>query len=126
MFMKLMHLSGLSALLLAAGLAHAAPEKRNVDIQSMMVEQCAAQAAAQKVTDIKTARKVCTCTIGVQASNLKLGEFWEIQSAALSNRDPSSIPALVRIKPQLDKCRAGVNLNLSGTGAAPAAAPAKK
>lgn len=112
--MNMLRLAGLTAVLLAAGGVHAAPENRKVDIQSMMIEQCAAQAAAQKVTDLKTARRVCGCTIGVQASNLKLGEFWQIQSAALSNKDPNSIPALLRIKPQLDQCRAGVNLNLEG------------
>lgn len=106
----------LSAPLLVASVAQAAPaqQPRNVDIKNVMVEQCAQQAVAQKVADLSTARRVCGCTIGVQADNLKLGEFWQIQSAAMSNRDPNGIPALVRIKPQLDKCRAGAKLNLAG------------
>ena len=104
---------------LTSSAVHAAPSKAPAasqapaDIQSVMIQRCSSEAAAAKITDAKTAQKVCSCTIGVQANNLKLGEFWDIQSAAMNGRDPRSIPALARIQPQLDKCREGVTFNLA-------------
>lgn len=115
-------------LCLPASLLYAAPDAKGAapqmpaDIQTVMVQRCASEAAAAKITDAKSAQKVCSCTIGVQANNLKLGEFWAIQSAALNNRDPSNIPAFTRIQPLLTKCRDGVTLKMP----APQAAPAKK
>jgi hypothetical protein len=102
------------ALCLPMGLAFAAPDSKDApkDVQSMMVQRCVAEATAAKVTDAKSAQKVCSCTIDVQAKNLKLGEFWDIQTAAYKGQDPRSIPALARIQPQLDKCRAGVTLKM--------------
>lgn len=98
----------------------AAKEAAPVDIQTIMVEKCTSEATAAKITDAKSAQKVCGCTIGVQASNLKLGEFWAIQSSAMNGKDPRTLPALQRIQPQLDKCREGIVF----TPPAPAAAPA--
>lgn len=112
-------------LCLPAGLLYAAPtakpapaQQMPADIQTVMVQRCASEAAAAKITDAKTAQKICSCTIGVQANNLKLGEFWAIQSAALNNRDPNSIPAFVKIQPQLTKCREGVSLKMPTAPAA--------
>ncbi len=96
---------------------HAAPKKAapakeaTIDIQTVMIQKCASEATAAKITDAKSAQKVCGCTIGVQANNLKLGEFWAIQSSAMNGNDPRSIPALKRIQPQLDKCREGITFN---------------
>jgi len=95
-----------------------------VDIQTVMVQRCTSEAAAAKVTDAKSAQKVCGCTIAVQANNLKLGEFWAIQSAAMSGKDPHTLAALKRIQPQLDKCREGIVLNPPPADAGTAAAPA--
>ena len=63
------------------------------------------------MTDSASANKVCSCTINVQANQLKLGEFWEIQSTAMKGKNPSSLPALKRIQGDLDKCRAGVKMS---------------
>lgn len=93
-----------------------------VDIQTVMVQRCASEATSAKITDAKSAQKVCSCTIGVQANNLKLGEFWAIQSMAMNNKDPRDLPALKRIQPQLDKCREGIKFNAPEQAAAPAAA----
>ncbi len=115
---KMMPVFAVLGFLMLGTTAHAAPTAKSapaqqppMDIQTVMVQRCASEAAAAKITDAKTAQRICSCTIGVQANSLKLGEFWEIQSAALNNRDPRSIPALTRIQPQLDKCREGVTLN---------------
>jgi hypothetical protein len=116
-------------LCLPASLLYAAPDAKGAapqmpaDIQTVMVQRCASEAAAAKITDAKTAQKVCSCTIGIQANNLKLGEFWAIQSAALNNRDPNSIPAFTRIQPLLAKCREGVTLKMP---AAPSPTAQKK
>lgn len=100
-----------------------------VDIQTVMVQRCTSEATAAKVTDAKSAQKVCSCTIGVQANNLKLGEFWAIQSAAMSGKDPHTLAALKRIQPQLDKCREGITFNAppadAGAAAPAPAAPTK-
>lgn len=100
-----------------------AKEAAPVDIQTVMVQRCTSEATAAKITDAKSAQKVCGCTIGVQANNLKLGEFWAIQSMAMNGKDPRTLPALQRIQPQLDKCREGVTFN-QPPSAAPAPAPA--
>jgi hypothetical protein len=115
--------------------AQAAPAKEAavqapVDIQTVMVQRCASEATSAKITDAKSAQKVCSCTIGVQANNLKLGEFWAIQSMAMNNKDPRELPALKRIQPQLDNCRKGIKFNVPEQAPAPApaapAAPATK
>lgn len=93
------------------------------DIKSAMVQRCVDEAVQFKVTDSTSAKKVCGCTINVQASQLKLGEFWDIQSKAMKGQDPNSLAALQRIKPDLDKCRAGIKMNPPQV---PQQAPAKK
>jgi hypothetical protein len=81
------------------------------DIKSAMIERCADEAVQLKMTDSSSAKKVCSCTINVQAKELKLGEFWDIQSAAMKGQNPNNLPALKRIKGDLDKCRAGVKMS---------------
>ena len=81
------------------------------DIKAAMIARCADEAVQLKMTDSASANKVCSCTINVQANQLKLGEFWEIQSTAMKGKNPSSLPALKRIQGDLDKCRAGVKMN---------------
>ncbi len=128
---KIAMAAAMSGLLMTA--AQAAPKKDAgakdagpVDIQTVMIQRCTSEATSAKITDAKSAQKVCSCTIGVQANNLKLGEFWAIQSLAMSGKDPRSLPALQRIQPQLDKCREGVTFNTPTAPAADAApAPAK-
>lgn len=93
--------------LVSSGLSFAAP----TDIKSAMIERCADEAVQLKMTDSSSAKKVCSCTINVQASQLKLGEFWEIQSTAMKGQNPNNLPALKRIKGDLDKCRAGVKMS---------------
>lgn len=102
--------------LAAAGASYAADKSAAAasaptDIKSAMIQRCADEAVQLKMTDASTAKKVCSCTINVQANGLKLGEFWDIQSAAMKGQDPSGIAALQRIKPDLEKCRAGVKMN---------------
>lgn len=113
------------------GLSHAADNKAAggpavTDIKSAMIQRCADEAVQLKMTDAASARKVCTCTINIQANQLKLGEFWDIQSTAMKGQDPSSIPALQRIKPELDKCRVGVKMNPPQAPQQAPTAPAKK
>lgn len=106
---------------LASGLfsiAHASPAaarpaapSQPVDIQTMMIQRCASEMTAMKITDATTAQKVCKCTITVQANNLKVGEFWKIQSMAMNGQNPETLPAFTRVKPQLEQCRAGVKFN---------------
>ncbi|MEC7118931.1 MAG: hypothetical protein VXW65_03375 [Pseudomonadota bacterium] len=86
-------------------------DAKPIDIQSVMIQRCASEMAAAKITDATSAQKVCKCTIDTQASNLKLGEFWQIQSAAMNGQNPEGIAALKRIEPQLERCRAGVKFN---------------
>ncbi len=81
------------------------------DIKAAMIARCADEAVQLKMTDSASANKVCSCTINVQANQLKLGEFWEIQSTAMKGKNPSSLPALKRIQGDLDKCRAGVKMS---------------
>lgn len=117
--------------LATAGVSYAAdksapPAGAPTDIKSAMIQRCADEATQLKMTDAATAKKVCSCTINVQANGLKLGEFWDIQSAAMKGQDPSGIAALQRIKPDLDKCRAGVKMNPpQAPQQAPAAASGK-
>jgi hypothetical protein len=101
----------------------AAPAGAPTDIKSAMIQRCADEAVQLKMTDASTAKKVCSCTINVQANGLKLGEFWDIQTAAMKGQDPKGIPALQRIQPDLEKCRAGVKMN---PPQAPQQAPAGK
>ncbi len=100
----------------------------SVDIQTVMVQRCATEAAAAKITDAKSAQKLCTCTIGVQANSLKLGEFWAIQSMAMNNKDPRNLPSFKRIQPQLDRCRQDIKFNTAPIASAPTpvAAPETK
>lgn len=116
-------LTGLVMTSVQAAPKKAAPAKEAVpvNIQSIMIEKCTSEATAAKITDAKSAQKVCGCTIGVQAENLKLGEFWAIQSTAMNGKDPRGLPALQRIQPQLDNCRKGITFNAPP---APATAPA--
>lgn len=123
-------LLSLATMVTAAGLAHAAPKQAapaNVDIKSMMIKNCADQAVSLKVLDAKSANKLCTCNISVQADKLSLGEYWQINSMAMSGKDPRGLPALQKIQPDLDKCKAGITLNppQMPVAAAPAAAPKK-
>ena len=82
-----------------------------VDIQTMMIQRCASEMTALTITDATSAQKVCKCTIDVQASNLKVGEFWKIQSMAMNGQKPDTYAAFNRIKAPLEQCRAGVKLN---------------
>jgi len=115
-------LTGLVMTSVQAAPKKAAAEKQPapVDIQAVMVQRCTSEATAAKITDAKSAQKVCGCTINVQANNLKLGEFWAIQSSAMNGKDPRTIPALQRIQPQLDKCREGITFNAPPAPAAAA------
>lgn len=97
----------MATMLATSSITLAAP----TDIKSAMIERCADEAVQLKMTDSASARKVCSCTINVQASQLKLGEFWDIQSTAMKGQNPNNLPALKRIKGDLDKCRAGVKMN---------------
>ncbi len=108
---------------LLLGAAHAAPSKDtaaqpNIDIQTVMVQRCATEATSAKITDAKSAQKLCACTIGAQANSLRLGEFWAIQSMAMNNKDPRNLPAFKRIQPQLDRCRLDIKFNTAPAAAA--------
>ena len=109
-------LAFIAAVMASSSMSFAAP----TDIKSAMIERCADEAVQLKMTDSTSAKKVCTCTINVQASQLKLGEFWDIQSAAMKGQNPNNLPALKRIKGDLDKCRAGVKMSEPQFPTAPA------
>ena len=106
----------------------AAPKKAEpIDLQTIAIQRCISEATALKMTDAKSAQKLCSCKIGVQATNLKLGEFWAMQSMAMNGKDPRSLPSLQRIMPQLEKCEEGLTINKPSTAqqsATPAPAPA--
>lgn len=89
----------------------AATPSQPVDIQTMMTQRCASEMTALKITDATSAQKVCKCTVDVRANNLKVGEFWKIQSMAMNGQNPETLPAFARLKPQLEKCVAGIKMN---------------
>ena len=98
----------LFAALISSTSVFAAPP---ADIKAAMIARCADEAVQLKMTDAASAKKVCSCTINVQANQLKLGEFWEIQSTAMKGQNPNTLPALKRIQGDLDKCRAGIKMS---------------
>lgn len=101
-----------AAFLLATGaFAGTTAHAKDVDLQQAMVEQCVGEMQHFKVADAATAKKLCACTTQVQADNLKLGEFWQMQSYALSGKSPHTLPAVKRIQPKLQACRKGLTLN---------------
>ncbi len=113
--------------LATASMTYAADAKSEVtDIKSAMVQRCVDEAVQLKMTDNASAKKVCSCTINVQANQLKLGEFWDIQSTAMKGQNPSTLPALKRIQPDLDKCREGIKMNPPQAPQQAPAAPASK
>ena len=100
-------------------LSASAAEIKNV--QQAMVGKCAQEILFFKVADQATANKLCTCTTQVQADNLKLGEFWAMQTAAVNGTDPATLPQIKRIQQKLQQCRVGLKLNNPQALARPAA-----
>ena len=100
-------------------LSASAAEIKNV--QQAMVNKCAQEIMYFKVADQATANKLCTCTTQVQADNLKLGEFWAMQTAAVNGTNPDTLPQIKRIQPKLQQCRVGLKLNNPQVPAKPAA-----
>jgi hypothetical protein len=101
----------MSAASAAPATARPTAPNKPVDVQTVMIQRCASEMTALKMTDATSAQKVCKCTIDVQANNLKVGEFWKIQSMSMNNQMPDGYAAFNRIKGKLEQCRAGVKLN---------------
>ena len=95
--------------LFASALSANAAQIKNV--QEAMVNKCVKEILFFKVADQATAKKLCTCTTQVQADNLKLGEFWAMQTAAVNGTNPDTLPQIKRIQPKLKQCRVGLKLN---------------
>lgn len=108
MHMKL--LPALAATALLATTAAHAKQKKPINLQQAMVDQCVAEVLHFKVANKSTAKKLCKCTTNVQAKHLKLGEFWEMNSYALNGQSPHNLPQVKRISPKLAACRKGLKL----------------
>jgi hypothetical protein len=120
--MKQLNLVKQAILTIALGgftLGASAAEIKNV--QQAMVSKCAQEIMYFKVADQATANKLCSCTTQVQADNLKLGEFWGMQTAAVNGTNPDTLPQIKRIQPKLQQCRVGLKLNNPQAPARPAA-----
>ena len=85
------------------------PQANALDIKQENVNQCVSGAVKYKVADKSTATKLCNCTIDVR-SKMTIGQMWEIESYAQSNKDPSSLSYVKKMQEDLQKCTVGLNL----------------
>ena len=85
------------------------PQANAADIKQEQVNTCVSGAVKYKVADKSTASKLCNCTIGVRAK-MTIGQMWEIESYAQSNKDPSSLPYVKKMQQELQQCTQGLDL----------------
>ena len=87
----------------------AIPQANAADIKQDNINACVNGAVKYKVADKSTASKLCNCTIGVRAK-MTIGQMWEIESYAQSNKDPSSLPYVKKMQQELQQCTQGLDL----------------
>lgn len=80
-----------------------------IDIKQENINQCVEGAVKYKVADQSTATKLCSCTIGVR-TQMTIGQMWEIESYALSNKNPSDLPYVKKMQQELQQCTVGLDL----------------
>ena len=85
------------------------PQANAADIKQDNINSCVSGAVKYKVADKNTATKLCTCTIGVR-SKMTIGQMWEIESYAQSNKDPSSLSYVKAMQKDLQQCTVGLDL----------------
>ena len=108
--MLLSRLKQLSALSLLSITALAVTPAQALDIKQEQINGCVKTAAAYKMADKSTATKLCSCTVDVR-SKMTLGQMWEIESYARSNKDPSKLPYAIKMQKDLKQCAKGLTLN---------------
>ncbi len=91
-----------SAMIFAAP-AHA------LDIKQDQIDKCVKGAVNYKVADQATAKKLCSCSVGVR-SNMTLGQMWEIESYAQSGKNPATLPYAKKMQKELQQCAQGLTL----------------
>lgn len=87
----------------------AIPQANAADIKQDNINTCVNGAVKYKVADKSTASKLCNCTIDVRAK-MTIGQMWEIESYAQSNKDPSSLPYVKKMQQELQQCTQGLDL----------------
>ncbi len=85
------------------------PQANAVDIKQDNINTCIDGAVKYKVADQNTASKLCNCTIGVR-TKMTIGQVWEIESYAQSNKDPSTLPYVKNMQQELQQCTQGLDL----------------
>lgn len=85
------------------------PQANAVDIKQDNINTCVNGAVKYKVADKSTASKLCNCTIGVR-TKMTIGQMWEIESYAASNKDPSTLPYVKNMQQELQQCTVGLDL----------------
>ncbi len=80
-----------------------------IDIMQDQIDQCVQGTVNYKIADVVEAKKLCTCTIGVR-SRMTIGQMWEIESYALSGKDPSTLPYVLTLQNELQQCTNGLKL----------------
>ncbi|MBS9779807.1 MAG: hypothetical protein KGV51_04190 [Moraxellaceae bacterium] len=83
---------------------------RFIDIKKQKIDNCITGTIKYKIADRSTANKLCSCTIGVR-SQMTIGQLWEIESYAQSGIDPNTLPYVMKMQEDLQKCTVGLILN---------------
>lgn len=109
--------SVLRAVLLATGVAlvsstyaadtkPAAPQanaKGSTDIKGDMIKSCTDTYLKAKILSNAEASKFCRCKIAADG-NMKVGDIWEIQSAANAGKNPMTHPSIAKAQSELATC----------------------
>lgn len=85
------------------------PQANAVDIKQEQINNCVNGAVKYKVADKSTAKKLCSCTIGVR-SRMTIGQMWEIESYAQNKKDPSNLSYVKKMQKDLQQCTVGLDL----------------
>ena len=85
------------------------PQANAVDIKQDNINTCVNGAVKYKVADKSTASILCNCSIGVR-TKMTIGQMWEIESYAASNKDPSTLPYVKKMQQELQQCTVGLDL----------------
>ena len=81
-----------------------------VTMQQSMSNMCADELTHFNVASAPDAQKICSCITNVQAENLTLGEYWDMQNEIRAGKNPNTLPQIQRIEPKLKECRVGVSI----------------
>ncbi len=85
-------------------------EELTVNIQQQKIDKCITGTIKYRIADRATANKLCNCTISVR-SQMTIGQLWEIESYAQSGIDPNTLPYVIQMQQDLQKCTIGLTLN---------------